>query len=157
MASATDFLNHAAKKALQGLRKGWGGPFGAVVVYKEKILATACNTVLKHQDPTCHAEINALRQAARKRLSFSLEGCVVYSTTEPCPMCFSALHWARINRVVYSTVIKDVHKLGFNELTISNQKMKQWGKSPLQLTRIKNAACEELLQVWKSLEKKQVY
>src|SRR5205823_4373455 len=118
--------------------------FGAVIVLKGKILAATSNTVLKSQDPTRHAEINAIRVAARKLKRFSLHDCEIVSTTEPCPMCFSAIHWARIRRVVYSTTVSDVKRLGFNELTISNPQLKKWGKSPVALLRVKNAACEEL-------------
>ena len=84
-----------------GIKRSAGGPFGAVIVYKGRALSVAHNTVLKKNDPTCHAEINAIREASRKLKTFDLRHCVIYSTTEPCPMCFAAIHWARIPLVVY--------------------------------------------------------
>ena len=151
------FLTAAAKLAGVSMRRGYGGPFGAVIVHKGKVIAAAANSVLKEQDATRHAEINAIRIASKKLRRFSLEDCDIYSTTEPCPMCFSAIHWARLRRVVYSTVIADVRKLGFNELTISNTKMKSWGKSPVRLDRIENRDCTELLRDWQRLAVKQTY
>ncbi len=154
---AQNFLEAAARVAGRGMRKGAGGPFGAVIVRKGKIVASAHNSVLKDKNATCHAEINAIRIASKKLKRFALNDCTIYSTTEPCPMCFSAIHWATIPLVVYGTVIADVHKLGFNELTISNQRMKKWGKSPVKLKRVKDAACLKLLADWRRLPKKRTY
>lgn len=154
MASAASdskpFLDRAAQAAKRSSLRGVGGPFGAVIVDGQgRVLAVASNSVLKSQDPTCHAEINAIRIACKKRRSPFLDNCDVYSTTEPCPMCFAALHWSRARSVIYATTIGDVKKLGFNELSISNRRMKQWGKSPLKILRVSNRACRELLATWK--------
>ncbi len=97
-----------------------GGPFGACLVRGDEVLAVAHNTVLKDLDPTCHGEITAIRLAALKLQSYDLSGCEIYSTTEPCPMCFAAIHWARLGRVIYGTAIGEVAQLGFNELTIGS-------------------------------------
>lgn len=152
-----DYLSLAAKKAWQGAKKKAGGPFGAVIVKGNRILATAHNEVLKNNDPTCHAEINAIRIAARKMKSPFLAGCTIYSTTEPCPMCFAAIHWARIRKVIYATTIADVNRLGFNELLISNKKLKRWGRSRVQIQRIPHRASALLLQRWASLPTKKTY
>ena len=117
-------MKAAIQAAEKGMRKGEGGPFGACIVKGNKILAAAHNEVLK-KDATCHAEINAIRAASRKIKNFDLSGCEIYTTTEPCPMCFAAIHWARIKRVVYGTRIGDVAKRGFNELSISSGAMKK--------------------------------
>ena len=143
--------------AKKGMNKKEGGPFGACIVKGNKIVAAACNQVLKHNDATCHAEINAIRQASLKISDFDLSGHVIYTTTEPCPMCFSAIHWARLKTVTYSTVIADVKRLGFNELTISNPLMKRWGKSPVKLRRVKSDACKALLAEWAGLNNKKTY
>ena len=156
--SVQRFLTLAADQAAKTSRRGDGGPFGAVVTTQSgRLLSIASNSVLKSADPTCHAEINAIRLACRKIRSPFLNGCVVYSTTEPCPMCFSALHWARARLVVYATTIGDVQKLGFNELSISNTKMKALGKSPLKIVRVRNGACEDLLRKWSSVADRQTY
>lgn len=157
MAHNTIYLNLAAKTAEEGMKKGDGGPFGAVIVQGGRVVATACNTVLKEQEATRHAEMNAIKVASKKLGRFSLDDCDIYSTTEPCPMCFSAIHWARVRRVYYCTTIADVKRLGFNELTVSNQKMKLWGKSPVELKKVKNPACKKLLADWKNLASKQTY
>lgn len=135
-----------------------GGPFGACLVKGRKVLAVARNTVLRDKDPTCHAEINAIRKAAQKLGTHDLSGCVIYSTTEPCPMCFSAIHWARIGRIIYGTTTKDAARLGFNELRISDTVLKSLGKSRVRLMRSKALAeCEKLFADWQALPKKRLY
>jgi tRNA(Arg) A34 adenosine deaminase TadA len=152
------FLTRAARVALKTSARGDGGPFGAVIVHKDgRVLATTSNSVLRHRDPTRHAEMNAIRRAARALNSPFLQDCDVYSTTEPCPMCFAALHWARVRSVTYATTISDVQKLGFNELAISNERMKAWGKSPLKIIRVKNDACRDLLLRWKKNPRRETY
>src|SRR4030066_178933 len=84
-------------------------------------------------DPTCHGEMNAIRLAASKLQSYDLSGCEIYSTTEPCPMCFAAIHWARIGRLIYGTAIIDVSRLGFNELTLGSRQMQALGRSPVAI------------------------
>lgn len=151
------FLTAAAKQASISMRAGEGGPFGAVIARGSRIVAVASNSVLRSRDATCHAEVNAIRLASKKIGSHLLAGLDIYSTTEPCPMCFSAIHWARLSRVYYSTTIADVKRLGFNELTISNRQLKRWGKSPVRLLRVKNAACQRLLREWQSIGARETY
>jgi tRNA(Arg) A34 adenosine deaminase TadA len=121
------------------------------------VLAVARNSVLKN-DATAHAEINAIRKACAKLKSFDLSGCVIFSTTEPCPMCFGAIHWARIDRVVFGTSISDVKKRGFNELCISNRKIKSLGKLKVKIhpSYLRNE-CLDLLREWDRLPGKKVY
>jgi len=109
------FLKIAIEEAKKGMGKKHGGPFGAVIVCKGKIIAKAHNTVLKNNDPTAHAEINVIRQASKKTKKFDLSGCELYSTCEPCPMCFAAIHWARINKIYYGADSKDAAKIGFDD------------------------------------------
>lgn len=126
-----------------------GGPFGACVARGGVVLATARNTVLARRDPTCHAEVNAIRAAARRLGAYDLSGCEIYSTTEPCPMCFAAIHWAGIGRVVSGTRIADVARLGFRELTISNRRMKSIGGSGIELIEgFLREECLALLADW---------
>ena len=152
------FMMRAIRSAKIGIRKYEGGPFGACIVKNRKVIAAAHNTVLKMKDPTCHAEINAIRIASKKLKAFDLSGCVIYSTTEPCPMCFSAIHWAKIDRVFYGTSIGDVKKRGFNELTIASSQMKMRGKSPVRLlANVMRSDCVQLLKDWDALPVKKVY
>lgn len=105
----------AVKEALEGLRKNHGGPFGAVVVLKGKVIARAHNQVLKDNDPTAHAEMLAIRRAAKKLKRFDLSGCVLYASCEPCPMCLAAIHWARIKKVFIGYSREDAAKAGFDD------------------------------------------
>jgi len=148
----------AITEARKGMMNYEGGPFGAVICEGPDVLAVCHNTVLAHNDPTCHAEINAIRLACRKKKAYDLSGCVIYSTTEPCPMCFSAIHWARIDTVVFGSGIDDVKVLGFNELCIPAGEMKKKGKSPIGIKKgfmIKE--CRRLLDEWNDLPGKKVY
>ena len=148
----------AIRSALEGIRRGSGGPFGACLVRKGRVIAVAHNTVLKTNDPTCHAEINAIRLAAKKLGRHDLKDCVIYSTTEPCPMCFSAIHWARIAHVFWGTAIRDVAARGFNELHVSNARIKRLGKSGVTFTgRVNVRECLELLSEWDHQADKRTY
>lgn len=138
----------AINAACKNLTTFHGGPFGACIIKDGKVLAVAANTVLCH-DATCHAEINAIRKASKKLKTFDLSGATVYSTTEPCPMCFSALHWARVSAIVYGTSINDAARAGFNELKITNKTLKTLGKVKTKITAgVLLAECKELFKDW---------
>ena len=142
----------ALAAARRNLRRAAGGPFGACIVRDGRVLATARNTVLARRDPTCHAEVNAIRLAARRLGTHDLSGCRIYSTTEPCPMCFAAIHWAGIETLVYGTRIADVACLGFRELTISNRTMQRLGGSAVRIVPgVLKEECLELLRQWSRL------
>lgn len=151
------FMRLAIKEAGKNFNTLSGGPFGACVVRDGNILSVARNSVLK-SDATCHAEMNAIRKASRKIGSFDLSGCVVYSTTEPCPMCFSAIHWSRIKAIVYGTSIKVAARIGFNELNISNDKMRFFGKTEIKIVSgFLLEECSALLREWDKMEDKKLY
>ncbi|HOE68366.1 MAG TPA: nucleoside deaminase [Candidatus Omnitrophota bacterium] len=148
----------AIRTAAQGMKKNDGGPFGACIVRNGRVIATAHNTVLLKKDATCHAEVNAIREASRKLRRFDLSDCVIYSTTEPCPMCFSAIHWARIPLVIWGTAIADVARLGFNELSLPNSRMKRYGKSPVKSRgKFLLKECRALLEKWERMDSKKIY
>jgi len=151
------FMLSAIKEARKNLKKIDGGPFGACIVKDGKIISLARNTVLS-SDATAHAEINAIRKASCKLKTFDLSGTIIYSTTEPCPMCFSAIHWAKIKAVIYGTDIRDAKALGFNELAISNLRMRSLGKSGVKLIPgFLKDECLELFRDWEKLEGKRLY
>jgi guanine deaminase len=142
------FMQVAVEKAKEGIRKGQT-PFGACVVRDLDIVSSAHNLVWKNTDVTAHAEINAIRKACRKLYSIDLSGCTIYCTTEPCPMCFGACHWARISRIIFGTTIEDSKKFGFNELVISNSNMKSAGQTNLEITgNFLRDECLELFKIW---------
>lgn len=143
------YMQMAIDEAMKNVTSGCGGPFGACIVKDGKVLAVARNSVLRNHNPTQHAEINAISSATEKAGNHLLSGATIYSTTEPCPMCFSAIHWANVERIVYGTRIEDVAALGFNELHISNQTMKTEGRSPVIIEPdVERDACLELLKQW---------
>ena len=101
MGSEAEFMEEAVREALVGVRAGDGGPFGAVVVQNGKVISRAHNEVLSSNDPTAHAEILAIRKASSVLKRYDLSDCVIYTTCEPCPMCFAAIHWSRIKRIFF--------------------------------------------------------
>lgn len=113
-----DFMDRAAKLAREGVEKGEGGPFGAVVVHEGKIVGESCNRVLATNDPTAHAEMLAIRAAGARLKRFHLTGCEIYTTCEPCPMCLAALHWAHIARIHYAMTRHDAAAIGFADADI---------------------------------------
>lgn len=152
------WMERALRSAREGLKRSEGGPFGAAIVRGNQLIAVGHNTVLKERDATCHAEVNAIRIASRKLKRFDLSDCVIYSTTEPCPMCFSAIHWARIAQVIFGTSFEDVAKRGFNELYIPSRKMKRDGRSPVRIrSGFMKKECLALLAEWDRKEDRQVY
>jgi len=151
------FMDRAIREARRNLVRPDGGPFGACIVMDGRIVAVARNTVLT-SDATSHAEVNAIRKASKKLRTFDLTGCEIYSTTEPCPMCFGAIHWARIATVYYGTGIRDAARAGFNELRISNAQMKALGGSKIRLVPgFMRDECQELFDAWLVMPDKNRY
>ena len=151
MVNMEKLMRIAINKAKEGVRKG-EAPFGACIVKNGKIIACAHNLVRKSKDVTAHAELITIKKACKKLKSINLSGCTIYSTCEPCPMCFSGCNWARISKIVYGSRINDSKKLGFNELIISDKKMKQLGKSKIKL--VGDVLRKENLELFKSWSKR---
>ena len=146
-----EFMQLAIDVGREGVLNGQA-PFGAVIVKDEKVIVAAHNVVWETTDITAHAEVNAIRLACEKLQSIDLSGCVIYSTCEPCPMCFCACHWVKFSHIVFGVSIEDAKAVGFNELVISNEKLKELGKSSVEV--IGNFMREEnlrLLNEWKEL------
>ena len=122
----------ALQKAGEGVVAGQT-PFGACIFRDGEIVSCEHNAVWATTDITAHAEIRAIRAACRRLGVIDLSGCEIYTTCEPCPMCFSACHWARLDRIVYGAAIADASAAGFHELTISAAEMKRLGGSPIEL------------------------
>ncbi|MDD5561066.1 MAG: nucleoside deaminase [Candidatus Omnitrophica bacterium] len=151
------FMRLAIEKARDGISKGQT-PFGACIVKGNKVISCCHNLVWKNTDITGHAEITAIRQACKKLKKVDLSGCVIYSTCEPCPMCFAACHWARVRRVVFGCAIKDAKGYGFNELQVSNRQLKLLAKSKVRITA--GVLLEEnigLFNLWKAQAKPRAY
>ena len=123
------FMKYAIKEAKKGITKGDGGPFGAVVVKDGKVVGRGHNQVIKNNDATCHGEMMAIRNASKNLGTFDLSGCEIYTTGEPCPMCYGAILWANISKVYYGCNIVDTDIIGFRDVSfykrINNIKFKE--------------------------------
>lgn len=128
-----------------GVVKKTGGPFGAVIVRDGQILAVAGNSVVKDNDPSAHAEVNAIREACRKLGTYDLSGAVLYTSCECCPMCYSAAYWARISKIYYAASWKDYYDI-FDDSKISNDIAKLYPQRLLVPEQILN---KEAQKVWK--------
>ena len=107
-------MRQAIQLAMDNIKNG-GGPFGAVIVKDGEVIATGVNRVTKNNDPTAHAEVTAIRQACEKLGTFSLEGCDIYASCEPCPMCLGAIYWARLDHLYYGANKHDAAAAGFDD------------------------------------------
>jgi len=151
------FMLQAIDIGREGALKGQA-PFGAVIVKDGRVVVAAHNVVWETTDITAHAEINAIRIACKKLNTIDLSGVVLYSSCEPCPMCFSALHWARVKTIVYGTSIQDAKYAGFNELGISNRTMADLGDSKIEIiSDFLKEECQELFDKWVELNPNILY
>lgn len=151
------FMRRAVEAARRGIDEGQT-PFGACVVRGGEAVACEHNVVWATTDITAHAEIHAIRRACRELGTVDLSGGVIYTTCEPCPMCFAACHWARLDRIVYGASIADARQAGFNELTISNREMKRRGGSSVELVGgVLREACVDLFRRWRERPDSRAY
>ncbi len=109
------FMRRAISLAQRGIDAGAGGPFGAVVVKNGEIVGEGCNQVTSTNDPTAHAEVVAIRNACQTLNSFQLDGCVLYTSCEPCPMCLGAIYWARPQQIFFACTHEDAAEIGFDD------------------------------------------
>ena len=143
------FMEEAIRLAVENAKNGTGGPFGAVVVKDGKVIAACGNSVTPDNDPTAHAEVNAIREACRKLGTFQLEGCEVYASCEPCPMCLGAIYWARPAKVYYASTKEDAALAGFDDSFIYKEiALPEAGRSiPFLHEKEANAGTE--FRLWK--------
>jgi tRNA(Arg) A34 adenosine deaminase TadA len=145
-----DYMRLAIRKAQEGIAAGQS-PFGAAIVRAGAVVAATHNTVWRDTDPTAHAEVNCIRGAASALKTIFLHGCTMFTTTEPCPMCLSAIHWAKIDRVVYGATIADAAAAGFAELYVDAKVLAEMGKSPLRVEGgLLQAECADLFAQWRA-------
>ena len=147
----------AIDKCREGLALGQS-PFGCAIARNGEVISCSHNSVVKTTDITAHAEINAIREACRKVGDIFLEGAVVATTCEPCPMCMAALHWARVDTVYFGATIADADVAGFNELQLPAAELLRMGRSTLKLVPgILPEECKQLFDEWKANPKRVVY
>lgn len=150
------FMRRAIELSLESVKKG-GGPFGAVIVRNGEILAESSNLVITLNDPTAHAEINAIREAARKLDTFDLSGCVIYASCEPCPMCLGAIYWARIDKVVFANTTSDAQNIGFADSRIYKEISRPPQKRDIEFRQLLREEALKAFKAWDESENKIEY
>ncbi len=155
--SPADLMRLAIDKTRQGMKSG-NSPFGCAIAQGDQVIATSHNTVLTTIDSTAHAEVNAIRAGCKHINKYFLEGAIVATTCEPCPMCMAALHWARVDTVYFGATVPDAAEAGFNELYIDAAKILSMGGSKVKLIgNILANECKQLFHDWKALPTAKTY
>ena len=141
----------------QNVALGLGGPFGAVIVKDGEIIAKSANTVTTTNDPTAHAEVATIRLACTKLNTFNLEGCVIYTSCEPCPMCLGAIYWARLDKMYYGNTKKDAANIGFDDAFIYEELDLKPENRKLKSEQILADEAIEAFNLWGKTDKKIEY
>lgn len=148
MSDHEKFMRRAIEVAKEGMDKGSGGPFGAIVVKDGKIIAESCNQVTSTNDPTAHAEIAVIRKACQKLDSFQLEDCIIYTSCEPCPMCFGAIYWARPKAVYYACTQQDAAQIDFDDQFIYDELEKDKSDLKIKFINLLRSEAQEVFEEW---------
>ena len=150
------FMNMAAELAEKNIDEG-GGPFGAVIVRNGEVVATGVNRVTANNDPTAHAEVNAIRNACSKEQTFNLSGCVIYTSCEPCPMCLSALYWAGVSRIYYGNTQDDADAINFSDRFIYQELDKPKTDRMIPCIKMDSSRTIKAFEKWASKDDKIEY
>ena len=137
--------------------KGIGGPFGAVIVKDGKLIAKSANKVTATNDPTAHAEVSVIRLACKKLKTFELTGCVIYTSCEPCPMCLSAIYWARIDQIYYANTKHDAGHIGFDDHFIYEELEKPAAQRKLPSQQLLHHEAQKAFTLWEQSAHKTGY
>lgn len=151
-----EFLSRAIELASENVDLG-GGPFGAVIVRNGEVIAEAANRVTLDNDPTAHAEVEAIRKAGLAIGNFDLSDCEIYASCEPCPMCLGAIYWARIQAVYYASDRNEAEQAGFDDSLIYDELAKLPEQRTITMERIKEQGAEALFRKWKEKTDKTAY
>ena len=142
-----EFMKRAIELSIESVNKG-GGPFGCVIVKDEKIVSEGSNKVTLTNDPTAHGEIVAIRDACKKLNNFSLSGSELYSTCEPCPMCLSAIYWARVDKIYYANTREDARKIDFDDSLIYSELQKNIEKRKIPMIQMMRSEALKAFELW---------
>ena len=149
-------MKRAIQLSIDSVKNG-GGPFGAVIVKNNKIIAEGSNKVTSTYDPTAHGEIVVIREACKKLNNFSLKGCELYSTCEPCPMCLSAIYWARIDKIYYANTRDDARKIDFDDSLIYTELQKNIDERKISMTQMMRDEALKAFELWDKKKDKVKY
>jgi len=152
-----EFMREAIRLSIEKMQAGHGGPFGAVVVKNGQIIARGYNQVTSTHDPTCHAEVDAIRKACIALGSHQLEGCDLYTSCEPCPMCLGAIYWARPTRVFYGNTKHDAAAVGFDDHFIYDEIEKPLPQRSIPMQQLLPEEAIASFQAWERHEGKTAY
>lgn len=150
------FMEMAIKLSDENVDNG-GGPFGAVIVRNNEIIATGTNRVVPNTDPTAHAEVTAIRNACQKLGTFKLDGCTIYSSCEPCPMCLSALYWAGVERICYGNTKADAKAIDFDDSFIYDQLDLDYPQRSIKCEHFMRDKAIKVFEKWQKKEDKTPY
>lgn len=151
-----EFMLKAIELSIKSVKNN-GGPFGAVIVKDDKIIAQASNSVTLNNDPTAHAEVNAIRAACTSLKSFILTGCTLYTSCEPCPMCLGAIYWARIDKIFYANTRIDAKNIGFDDSFIYEELEKPMVKRAIPSIQIMQHEAIKAFEAWQQKNDKTEY
>ena len=151
------FLQLAIRLSAEKMNAGEGGPFGAVVVRNQEIIGQGWNRVTSTNDPTAHAEITAIRDACRALNNYSLAGCEIYSSCEPCPMCLAAIYWSRLDRIYYAADCTDAEAAGFDDRNFYVEIAKPLRDRSIPMEQFCRDQAVEVLQQWVNKEDRTNY
>ncbi|MFI3302518.1 MAG: nucleoside deaminase [Rikenellaceae bacterium] len=151
-----ELMRRAIELSIENIQNG-GGPFGAVIAKDGEIIATGVNRVTANTDPTAHAEVSAIREACAKLRTFNLEGCDIYTSCEPCPMCLGAIYWARISRMYYGNNKTDAKEIGFDDSFIYDEIALSPPNRKLISEVLLSDEALQAFKMWKNTENKTEY
>ena len=151
------FMKEAIKEAEKGIAKGHGGPFGCVIVKDGKIIGRGHNTVVLDNDPTCHGEMSAIRNACKNLKSFDLSGADLYTTGMPCPMCICAMLWANIDHLYYGATVEENASIGFRDEIFRDNMSISLDKMADKITQLDHDECMKVLKKYDEMQDKTLY
>jgi len=151
------FMRMAIELSEQNLNGAAGGPFGAVVVKNDEVVALSANKVIQQNDPTAHAEVSAIRLACQQLGSYDLTGCVIYTSCEPCPMCLGAIYWAHIDTIYYGNTKVDAAEIGFDDHFIYKELGLPMNRRKLQIIQLLRNEAISAFKLWGDSESKKDY
>jgi len=153
----SEYLRRAIALATQNVLHGTGGPFAAVIVRNGQIVAEAANSVTTTNDPTAHGEINAIRAACKALETFSLAGCEIYTSCEPCPMCLAAIYWARLEAIYFGCDQRDAAKAGFDDAFLYEELRKSQSERSITAVQLIREEAWEAFSQWIGASAKVAY
>lgn len=151
------FMREAIRLAIEGVKNGNGGPFGAVIVKEGQIVGRGQNRVLVDKDPTAHAEVVAIRDACRQLGHFQLDGCVVYASSEPCPMCLGAIYWSRPSRIVFGCGRDDAARINFDDAFIYDELDHHHSDRHIPAEQMMREEALQAFRLWQEKENRTLY